>query len=52
MGPFRTGPEGPEARRRDLAALARAGFSREIAERALATEPNEAEQRIGRLRLE
>ncbi len=40
----------PEARRRALAALARAGFTRAVAEAALRTGRDDAEARIARLR--
>ncbi len=40
LGPFRAGATSPETRRKDLAALARAGFAFDIARRAL-EEPDE-----------
>lgn len=52
IGPFRrdgTEPD-PEARRQELAALARAGFSGEVAGRALRMAPDAAEALIIRLR--
>lgn len=42
LGPFRVRPA-DEARMRDLGALARAGFPRDVAERALDTPPDQAE---------
>jgi regulatory protein len=45
-GPFALGGMPPEARLKALAALARAGFGRGIAERALAMEPEDAEARL------
>jgi len=42
----------PQGRQKALAALARAGFGRDVAERALAMEREEAEERILRLRRE
>ncbi|GAB4189654.1 MAG: regulatory protein RecX [Thalassobaculales bacterium] len=36
LGPWRSGPGGPERLRRELAALGRAGFSYEVARQALA----------------
>lgn len=50
IGPFRSGEADPETRRRDLAALARAGFSREIARRVLAMPAEAAESLLIRLR--
>lgn len=51
IGPFRTG-EPPDAAgwRRELGVLARAGFPRDIAERALRLNPIEAEARVAALR--
>jgi regulatory protein len=51
IGPFRVG-EAPDAdqRRRELGMLARAGFSHDIARRALAMDPEEAGALIARLR--
>ncbi len=49
-GPFAPGPLPPEARLKALAALARAGFPRGVAEAALDTEPAEAEARLASLR--
>jgi regulatory protein len=54
IGPFHAGePDAtdPERRRRDLAALARAGFARDAAERALALTRDAAEEMLARLRL-
>lgn len=46
-GPFAAEhPPTPEARLKALAALARAGFSRDLAERALAMEPDDATDRL------
>ncbi len=50
IGPFRTGEVDQETRRRDLAALARAGFSQEIARRAIAMPVEAAESLLIRLR--
>lgn len=54
FGPFHTltaaTEEAPERHRHELAALARAGFGREAAERALAMTPDEAETVLVRLR--
>jgi len=51
IGPFRAKAEpGPEERRREFAALARAGFASGVARQALATPPEEAEDRIRTLR--
>jgi regulatory protein len=52
FGPFRAEGPGPDAqeRRRELAALARAGFARETAERALAMAPEDAAAVLARLR--
>jgi regulatory protein len=49
-GPFAPGPLPPEARLKALAALARAGFPRGVAERALDTAPEDAEARLVALR--
>jgi regulatory protein len=49
-GPFAPGPLPPEARLKALAALARAGFPRAIAETALDMAPDEAEARLFSLR--
>jgi regulatory protein len=43
LGPFRAGAPPPEARLKELAALARAGFSGAMASRALALSSDEAE---------
>jgi regulatory protein len=45
-GPFARGPEDAAARLKALAALARGGFPRDIAERALAMDPDTAETRL------
>jgi regulatory protein len=47
IGPFR---DGDENRRRELAMLSRAGFSREVANQALRTPRAEAEEMVMRLR--
>jgi regulatory protein len=49
-GPFAPGPLPPEARLKALAALARAGFPRGVAEAALDTDAEEAEARLVALR--
>ena len=46
IGPFGTPAPDPEARRKHLAALARAGFGHAIADRALRLDPEEAETRL------
>ncbi|MGG5889885.1 RecX family transcriptional regulator [Falsiroseomonas sp. HC035] len=46
VGPFAAGESPPELRLKALAALARAGFGRGIAERALEMDPEEAETRL------
>jgi regulatory protein len=50
IGPFARAPTEREARLKALGALARAGFGREVAERALDMAPEEAEERLIRLR--
>ena len=50
IGPFRAGAADAEVRRRELGVLARAGFPREVAVRALAMEPEAAEELVRRLR--
>ena len=51
IGPFRTGgPPDQAGRLRELAMLARAGFSSAVARRALAMEPHLAEEVVNRLR--
>ncbi len=52
IGPFRVAPgvDG-EAKRRELGVLARAGFSGDVAKRALDTDRGQAEQLISELRL-
>jgi len=42
FGPFRAAPADPDRLRRELAALARAGFPRDVAERALRMPPDDA----------
>lgn len=46
IGPFAAGEATPEARLKALAALARAGFGREVAGRALRLDPDEAAARL------
>jgi regulatory protein len=43
LGPFRTMPGDPARLQKELAAFARAGFSRDVATRALRMEPEAAE---------
>lgn len=50
IGPFRTATVDADARRRELGVLARAGFPREIATRALAMDADAAEELVRRLR--
>jgi len=50
IGPFRRAPAAPDAARRELAVLARAGFPREVATRALAMDAAAAEDLVNRLR--
>ena len=51
IGPFRAGdPPDAQGRRRELGVLARAGFPQDVAQRALALDPEEAETRVNRLR--
>jgi regulatory protein len=50
IGPFAAGDTPPEARRKALAALARAGFTRDIAAAVLAMDGDEAEARIAAFR--
>jgi regulatory protein len=50
IGPFARAPMEREARLKALGALGRAGFAREVAERALDMAPEEAEERLFRLR--
>ncbi len=50
FGPFRAGPAAPETARREQAAFARAGFTRDAARAALAMTPAEAEAVLARLR--
>lgn len=45
-GPFAPEPPAPEARMKAMAALARGGFSRDVAERALDMSAEEAEERL------
>jgi regulatory protein len=46
VGPFARTETTPEARLKALGALARAGFGRDVAERALRMDPDEAEARL------
>jgi regulatory protein len=46
IGPFATAEATPEARLKALGALARAGFGRDVAGRALRMDPDEAETRL------
>jgi regulatory protein len=50
IGPFRAGEADDAARQRELAILARAGFGREVAVRALRLDPEAAEERLLRFR--
>jgi regulatory protein len=50
LGPFRTAADTPEQRKRELASLARAGFSHEVARRALHLSRSEAESLISHFR--
>jgi regulatory protein len=50
IGPFATGAVEPPARQKALAALARAGFPRDVAEAALDMAPEEADMRVNALR--
>jgi regulatory protein len=50
LGPFATGTSSPEAYRRALAALARAGFSHAVASQALRMDRDEAESLIAAFR--
>jgi regulatory protein len=50
IGPFRAGEADAEARQRELAILARAGFGRDVATRALRLDPEAAEERLLRFR--
>jgi regulatory protein len=51
IGPFRTGnPPDAEGRRRELGILARAGFPQDLARRALALDPQDAETRVNQFR--
>jgi len=50
IGPFRATAAEPDGQRRDLAALARAGFARDAAERALGMSRDAAEDLLLRLR--
>jgi regulatory protein len=50
IGPFRHSPTDAETARRELGVLARAGFSREVASRALDTDPDTALELVIRLR--
>ena len=46
IGPFRAAEADADARRKELGVLARAGFDRDVALRALACPPDEAEARV------
>ncbi len=46
IGPFRSAEADADARRKELGVLARAGFDREVALRALSCPPDEAEARV------
>ncbi|MBR0674496.1 RecX family transcriptional regulator, partial [Neoroseomonas soli] len=46
IGPFARGAEDTEARRKALAAMARGGFAHGVARRALAMDPETAEDRL------
>ena len=46
IGPFRPGDPDPETRQRDLATLARAGFPRDVAHRALSAAPDDAAAQV------
>jgi regulatory protein len=51
IGPFRQGQTPDDAgRRRELGVLARAGFSRSVAQQALAVDPDQAEALVNELR--
>ena len=50
IGPFRRAPADAVAARKELAMLARAGFSQDVASRALRMMPDAAEALINRLR--
>jgi regulatory protein len=50
LGPFRAAAAAPEERRRELAALARAGFGREAADAALRMPREAAERLLAQLR--
>jgi len=50
IGPFAAAPQEGEARLKALAALARAGFGRDVAEAALEMDPEAAEERLIALR--
>lgn len=51
IGPFRAGdPPDADGRRRELAIFARAGFPQDVARRALALDPQEAETLVNQLR--
>jgi regulatory protein len=52
LGPFRRAEIDADGRRRELAALARAGFTHDTANRALSLAPDEAEAVLARLRQE
>ncbi|GAC1478154.1 MAG: regulatory protein RecX [Acetobacteraceae bacterium] len=50
LGPFRTGEVAEDGGQKELATMARAGFPRDVAERALAIEPDEAAAIVARLK--
>jgi regulatory protein len=50
IGPFRSGEADADARRRELGMLARAGFPREVAVRALGMDADAAEELVRRMR--
>jgi regulatory protein len=52
LGPFRTAEESPELRRRELAAMARAGFSQPVARQALRLAREEADALVISFRAE
>ncbi len=50
IGPFRRAPADPDTARRELGVLARAGFPREVASRALGMDADAAAELVNRLR--
>jgi regulatory protein len=50
IGAYRRAPVDAEGQRKELGALARAGFSQEVAQAALRVDPDTAEALLGRLR--